>query len=157
MIRKAKEEDFEQILVAELESGHPLNEKFKATKESITEFLEPAFKEEINDFYVFEEKNKILGFISLKKIFSTYKSCEINYLAVRKDNHRQGIGRNLVDFIEEKAKELDFERIFLYTGEDNIQAQKFYEKNNYQKINEFPGWYSWGDTAFLYGKWLKEK
>jgi ribosomal protein S18 acetylase RimI-like enzyme len=156
MIRKAKEEDFELILEVELESGHPLNKKFKVTKESITEWLGPTFKDNINDFYVFEEEQKMLGFISLKKIFSTHKSCEVNYLAVRESFHKKGIGKKLIRFVEEKANSSGFERIFAYTGEDNLRAQKFYEKIGYLKINEFPGWYSWGDTAFLYGKWLKK-
>ena len=61
-------------------------------------------------------------------------------------------------FAEERASELGFERIFLYTSlEGNKGARKFYEKIGYKKINVFPGWYSWGDDAVLYGKRLRKK
>ena len=113
------------------------------------------FDNQNNDFYVNEENGKIVAAIGLDKDFPVHNSCGIIFLAVLKEEHGKGIGRELVQFIENKAKKLGSERIFLYTADDNLDAQKFYGKLGYEKINEFPGYYSWGQTAFLYGKGLK--
>ena len=100
----------------------------------------------------------IAGAITLKKDFSVHNSCEITVLAIDKRFHRRGIGSKLLRFVEERASKLGFERIFLYTSlEGNKGARKFYEKIGYKKINVFPGWYSWGDDAVLYGKRLRKK
>lgn len=155
MIRKAEKEDFDQLVYLDANSGHIFYEKKPEWKKGIPKWFRGMFDNKNNDFRVFEKENKIIGSVGLDKDFSVHNSCAIIFLSVLKEEHGKGIGRELAQFIEKKAKELGFERIFLYTGDDNVGAQKFYEKLNYKKINEFPGYYSWGQTAFLYGKGLK--
>lgn len=156
MIRKANDKDFEQLVYVDGNSGLPFYEQKPEYKKGIAKWLKPLFENTVNEFYVYEENKKIVGFVALKKDFSAPNSCELELLAVLKEEHGKGIGKTLTQFIEKRAEELKFERIFLYTGEDNIPAQHFYVKNCYKKINEFPEYYSWGDTAVLYGKKLKE-
>ena len=154
MIRKTKEDDFEQLVYLDANSGHIFYEKKPEWKKGISEWFRGMFDNINNDFYVYEEDGKIVGAIGLDKDFPIHNSCGIIFLAVLKEEHRKGIGKKLVQFIENKAKENGNERIFLYTGDDNTSAQGFYLKLGYEKINEFPGYYSWGQTAFLYGKKL---
>jgi ribosomal protein S18 acetylase RimI-like enzyme len=156
MIRKAKEEDFKPLVNLDSNSGHIFYEKKPEWKKGIAEWFRGMFDNINNDFYVYEQEGKIVGAIGLDKDFPVHNSCGIIFLAVLKEEHGKGIGRELVEFIENKVK-MGFTRIFLYTGDDNIGAQKFYLKLGYKKINEFPGYYSWGQTAFLYGKILKKE
>ncbi len=156
MIRKSNDKDFEQLVYVDTNSGLPFYEKKPEYKKGIAKWLKPLFENPINEFYVYEENGKIVGFIALKKDFPVHNSGELLLLAVLKEEHGKGIGRTLTKFIEKRAEELNFDRIFLYTGEDNIKAQQFYQRNGYKKINEFPGYYSWGDTAILYGKGIKQ-
>lgn len=155
MIRKAVNDDFEQLVYLDANSGHIFYEKNPNRKKGIPKWFRGMFDNQNNDFYVNEENGKIVAAIGLDKDFPVHNSCGIIFLAVLKEEHGKGIGRELVQFIENKAKKLGSERIFLYTADDNLDAQKFYGKLGYEKINEFPGYYSWGQTAFLYGKGLK--
>ncbi|MBU0459706.1 MAG: GNAT family N-acetyltransferase [Nanoarchaeota archaeon] len=155
MIRKATEEDLDKIIFLDLNSDHIFYKKNPNFKKGVPKWMKEKFNEKNKEVYVYEKKNTIIGAAFLKKSFSVYNSCEIDYLAVLKSEQGQGIGKKLIEFIEKKAQELGFERIFIYTGLDNLKAHRFYEKNNYKKINEFPGYYSWGDTAVLFGKKLK--
>ena len=154
MIRKAKENDFEQLVFLDTNSGHIFYEKNPEWKKGILEWFRGMFDNLNNDFYVYEKNGQIIAAIGLDKDFPVHNSCGIIFLAVLKEEHSKGMGRKLVQFIEDKAKQIGYERIFLYTSDDNMAAQKFYEKLGYKKINEFPGYYSWGQTAFLYGKSL---
>ena len=156
-IRKAKELDFEQLVYLDANSGHIFYEKNPKYKDGIPKWFRGMFDNKNNYFYVYEENNKLIGAVGVDRDFPVHNSCGIIFLAVLKEEHGKGIGKKLVQHIEEKAKELGFERIFLYTSDDNVDAQKFYEKLDYKKINEFLGYYSWGQTAYLYGKWLKKK
>ncbi len=161
VIRKATSEDFEQLVYIDANSGHPIYEKNPENKKGIKNWLKPITENPLNEFYIFEKedqkinKTKIIGTVALKKDFPVHNSCELKYIAVLKKEHGTEVSDKLLNFAEKRATELNFERIFLYTGLDNVVAQSFYKRNNYQKINEFPGYYSWGDTAILYGKKLK--
>lgn len=154
-IRKYEEKDFDQLVFLDTNSGHIFYEKNPRWKKGVPKWMKKMLRKINTEYYVFEEDNHIFGAVGLIKEFSPHNSCEMVYLAVLKEKHGQGTGGKLVDFIEERARKLGFERIFLYTGFDNVSAQNFYLKKNYQKINEFPKYYSWGETAFLYGKKLQ--
>ena len=95
------------------------------------------------------------AFIILKKEFQAFNSCEIEWLVVSQKNQRSGIGEKLAIFVEKKAKELKFKKIYLYTSPRHMNAVKFYKKNGYSKINEFPDYYSNGERSILFGKVLK--
>ncbi len=174
MIRQAKSNDFESILKIEKNSAHPFYEKYPQRKKGIAKWLKRRFSKKDNEFYVYVDEDnisnpdnnnnddfqnsddKIIAYVAFKKNFSAPDSCEIICLSVLKEKQNQGIGRKMTKFIEMRAKELNFKRIFLYTGKENVNAQHFYEKLNYKKINEFPDFYGCGDTAILYGKLLKD-
>lgn len=166
-IRKARRSDFKNIVEVNYNSNHPLNIKFNATRKELCQWFMPKFLDKESETYVYEENNigaerncrahtKIIGVIVLKKYFSVHNSCEITVLAVDKNFQRKGIGGKLVKFIEKRTKKLGFKRLFLYTSlKNNRKARRFYEKIGYKKINIFPGYYSWGGDAVLYGKKLK--
>ena len=153
MIRKAKENNFESILNVEKNSGHPFYEKYPKRKEGIPAWLKRRFSEKNNEFYVYVKK-EIIAYIALKKEFPAPNSGEIICLSVLTKEQKKGIGKELVKFAEKRLEKLGFTRVFLYTGKENNNAQKFYEKLDYKKINEFPNYYGTGDTAILFGKIL---
>jgi ribosomal protein S18 acetylase RimI-like enzyme len=78
-------------------------------------------------------------------------------LAVKKKYQGQGFGTELVKFIEKYSKKKKFRKIFIYTGKPMKKTRKFYEKLNYEFVNEFEGYYGYqkgNTTAILYGKKL---
>lgn len=70
-------------------------------------------KENIDDFYVFEEDGEIVGTAALK--FGWDLLAEIRSLAVRSDKYRKNIGAKLVKGCIEQAKNAQMEKIFVLT------------------------------------------
>ena len=156
MIRKAQEEDLDEIISLEMNSSHPFYEIYPERRKGIPIWVTRRFNESNNEFFVYEKNNVVIGYVGLKKEFPAPESGEIITLTVSIEEQRKGIGKELMDFAEKRLEELGFGRSFLYTGKENPRAQSFYGKLGYKKINEFPDYYGTGDVAFLYGKWLKK-
>jgi amino-acid N-acetyltransferase len=70
-------------------------------------------RENINEFYVFEEDGEIVGTAALK--FGWDLLAEIRSLAVRSDKYRKRIGAKLVRGCIKQAKNAQMEKIFVLT------------------------------------------
>jgi ribosomal protein S18 acetylase RimI-like enzyme len=95
--------------------------------------------------YVYEDNGKILGFVCVKEKFGT--TLEIDSIGVDVNNHRGGIGTQLIEYIEKKVangkvimvKTLDSSSDY----EPYFRTRAFYEKNGFVKIevvDPYPGW-----------------
>ena len=152
-IRQAIEEDIDILAEIDFQSEHPMDVQRNLTLEQNKKYLLKRFEEGKEDFFIYQDK----GYITLKNDFPGWKHCELYWLAVKKSCQRQGIGKQLVQFIEKYARELKFRKIFLYTGLVMVGAQIFYQKLGYHKINEFPDFFGFPGTteektAILFGK-----
>jgi len=151
MIIKLNRRHLEQLVQIDYESEHQ-NDREHHIKQTKKELIE-RFKQE--QFYGYKD-GILKGYATLKP-FSGYKHCEIYWLAVRKQYQGQGIGTKLLKFLEQKAKQQGFRKVFVYTGKNMIRTRQFYEKNGYKFVNEFPEYYGYTEgntTAVLYGKKL---
>ncbi len=124
MIRKAKVSDANKI--------------FKILQEfALKGILLPrslnSIYENIRDFWVYEEKDKILGICSLHIYWEDL--AEIKSLAVIKNFQNQGIGKQLVIHCIKEAKELGVKKIFALT-----YVPEFFEKLGFKisDKSEFP-------------------
>ncbi len=125
MIRKHNKEDLEQLINVWHQSSllaHP--------------FLESSFQEKVkndmkeiylpdSDTWVYEEANKILGFISMI-------GNQIGGLFVLPNNHSNGIGTTLVNHINNYHDHLEVE-VF----QKNIIGRSFYKKYGFKVISNF--------------------
>jgi GNAT superfamily N-acetyltransferase len=85
--------------------------------------------EERNIMYVALDYDKFVGGVHGS---ITEDSMYIGWLVVDEEHKGNGIGKNLMHKIEEKAKELNVYSINLGTVE--FQAEKFYEKLGYKTV-----------------------
>ena len=124
MIRKAKIEDIKQIqslinyyAKSDLMLARSLNELY----------------ENIRDFLVCEERNKVVGCLALH--ISWEDLAEIKSLAVDKRYHNHGVGRALLDASIEEARALGAKRLFALT-----YVPDFFKKAGFKKIahNKLP-------------------
>ena len=60
---------------------------------------------------------------------------KINGLAVLPEYRRRGIGKMLMERVEELARERDISRICLASGFSRTEAHKFYERLGYEKLS----------------------
>jgi ribosomal protein S18 acetylase RimI-like enzyme len=95
--------------------------------------------------YVYEDSGRILGYVCAKEKFGT--TLEIDSIGVDVNNHRGGIGTQLLEYLEKKVangkiimvKTLDSSSDY----EPYSRTRAFYEKNGFVKIevvDPYPGW-----------------
>ncbi|NGM65613.1 GNAT family N-acetyltransferase [Sphingobacterium sp. SGR-19] len=86
------------------------------------------------DFYlIFQEETHPLGFIALQKKSEDILRIEKLYLLA--DSQGLGLGKKLIDFAVEKAKELDYSALELNVNRGN-KAYHFYLRQGFQVMKE---------------------
>ena len=154
MIRKAREEDAEQI-AAIYDKIHTGEEKGETTIGWVREIyptLDTA-KEAIKagDMFVLEEEGAIVASGRINQIqVPEYKDANWQYqakdyevlvlhtLTVDPDKGRRGYARQFVAFYEEYALKNGCPYLRIDTNERNTRARKMYEKLGYQEVGVVP-------------------
>lgn len=96
--------------------------------------------------YVYEENNKVIGFIQIEKHFEI---TDIINIAVDKEYQNKGIATELIEFIKNDVEE----KIMLEVRSRNEAAIKTYEKNGFKVINIRKKYY--GDDDAIIMEWVK--
>lgn len=129
-ISPINEEDYEAIKTLFIDCVHSLNQTDYSQEQidcwapkSLTAY---DMKEKLQDSSVFKAiiNNEIVGFISL------YPSGFIGYLYVSKNHILKGIGKSLVDFVENQAKQIQLPTLNL---EASITAYPFFKKIGFKE------------------------
>ncbi len=137
------------------ESEHQGDRERGFTKAVKFEWITERFGKGHEIWFGYKIGGELVAYITLKPFFPGYKHCEVYWLAVKKKCQNQGIGKKLMEFIEDHARKMGFRKIFVYTGKDMDRTREFYEKIGYKFMNEFPeyfGYTSGNTTAVLYCK-----
>ena len=96
--------------------------------------------------YVYEENNKVIGFIQIEKHFEI---TDIINIAVDENYQNKGIATELIEFIKNDVEE----KIMLEVRSRNEVAIKTYEKNGFKVINIRKKYY--GDDDAIIMEWVK--
>jgi len=118
MIRKAKIEDIKQI-------QHLIN-AFAKKDVMLPRSLNELY-ENIRDFWVYEEADKILGCCALH--ISWADLAEIKSLAVRYERQKEGIGKELVSACFNEASKLGAKKVFVLT-----YKPEYFKKFGFRRI-----------------------
>ncbi len=131
-IRKATKTDFKEIasILIKESSKKPYNEKYD---------LKKALRE-INNFskdelYVALKEKEIIGFIASSITSDDKRKAYINELWLKSIYQGKGVGRILVEFIEEKYKKKGV-KIIRLVAKKNAEAFNFYKKLRYKEYKE---------------------
>ena len=76
----------------------------------------------------------------------------LNLLAVRPECRRAGVGRRLIQWLEESALVAGISLVYLELRADNKGAKAFYEKLGYRRVGYLPGYYSGRESALRMGR-----
>ena len=150
-IKKATLEDMPLLIKINRECDDVVEKMLNYTDGYLKKEFKNLMKTHYFEFFIYDDK----GFIVFNPKFSGYNNCEVYWLVVSKRFQGSGIGTKLMGYIENYAKKKKFCGICLYTHPIRKNTLHFYKKLGYNKINEFPNYYSNGDTSFLFGKKLK--
>lgn len=131
MLRKLEEKD--APLMLEWMHDSEINCNFQAdfalaTMDSVLRFIHDSFNEENKNFAFTDENDEYLGTISLKHI--SYKNGNAEYAIVtRKKAQGTGAAKKATqELLDYAFGELKLHKVYLNVLEENVRAQKLYEK-----------------------------
>lgn len=90
--------------------------------------------------YIYKDGDEFIGEISLVKETNdsdytiSNQRVYVSRLIVKKEYRRKGIGKKLVDFITDKAKELGYSELSIGVDLDNYPALKLYIDSGFDKV-----------------------
>lgn len=120
-------------------------------RKKIYEIIKKEFKNNylkdnpFTKWYIYELNNEIVGFINIDII---YEKAEIEYIYVVEKWRKNKIATKLLEKAEKDLINKKVSTITLEVNVNNFRAIKFYEKNEYKKINIRKHYYG-NDDAYL--------
>ena len=120
-------------------------------RKKIYEIIKKEFKNNylkdnpFTKWYIYELNNEIVGFINIDII---YEKAEIEYIYVVEKWRKNKIATKLLEKAEKDLINRRVNNITLKVNVNNFSAIKFYEKNEYKKINIRKHYYG-NDDAYL--------
>ena len=99
-----------------------------STMDSVLNFIKNSFDEKNQNFAIADENDEYLGTISLKNV--SYKNSNAEYAIVMRKK-AQGTGAAMAatqELLKYAFEELKFHKLYLNVLEENVRAQKLYEK-----------------------------
>lgn len=115
MIRRMVPADLEAV--AEME-------KICFTESWSWKLLEAGLYSEYDEYYVFEQEGRILGYCNLRILAG---EGEIQRIAVLPDCRRLGVGRKMMEAMERSARAKQVYAVTLEVRESNLAARNLYE------------------------------
>lgn len=128
MIRKAEMKDYLDIARLSGVLGYPISEV--AVKKNLARILKDADHE----FLIFELGERVTAFIEAEiyaPVYAEQVMLNVLGLVVDEKNQGQGIGAQLLNALEEKAKAREIKVIRLNSGVQRHEAHQFYEHQGY--------------------------
>jgi len=107
-------------------------------------------------FAVAESDRAVIGYACFGPIPCTVSSYDLYWIAVHPSKQRHGIGRKLLEHVEQQIAEYGGTRVYVDTsGRDAYGATRsFYERMGYARAAVLPDFYAPGDAKVVYLKSL---
>lgn len=113
--------------------------------------LRSAFESPLTHCFLIEDEGQVCGYACL---FVLFEEAEVQNIAVDIPYRKQGIGKKLLSFLHERAKELGAEKCFLEVRVSNAPAISLYENAGYIAYGERKKYYEDGESALVMKKIL---
>ncbi len=140
MIRLYNKKDIQSIVALEMDTlGTTLG----------SEMLEDNLSNSMSHFYVYEDKNEIIGYISIS--FDGEQGEILNF-AVNKRYQHNGIGTKILAYAMNILHSKGAKSFILEVRESNIGAISLYEKFGFKRISLRKNYYSNNENALVYLK-----
>ena len=140
MIRLYNKKDIKSIVALELDTlGTTLG----------SEMLEDNLSNSMSHFYVYEDRNEIIGYISIS--FDGEQGEILNF-AVNKGYQKKGIGTKILAYAMNILHSKGAKSFILEVRESNIGAISLYEKFGFKRISLRKNYYSNNENALVYLK-----
>jgi len=150
-IRQATEADTEVLAllgrITYVEShGHFIEDKNDLSSYTSEAFSISKTQENLNNpnilYYIIYSDKLPVGYAKLilnskHESVVSQNACELNKIYILRDFIPLKIGQELLTFVEDKAKELQFDTMWLCVYIKNDRAIRFYKRNEFKNVGEY--------------------
>lgn len=112
--------------------------------DAVSDFFKIVMSNSDFEFYIIEENNIALGYVWIEikeykenAFRNSYKSIYVHQLNILETHRNKGLGKKIMNKVNEIAKLHNIMKIELNYWVDNETAKNFYEKNGYIKYKEY--------------------
>ena len=156
MIRKLQSSDREK-LVSIVNDTNNFNDEEKSVA---VELIDEALSKPEQDYYnifVYENEGKLMGYHCVGKRALTDGVYDMYWIVVDPMSQNKGIGKKLLDHVEDYVKEKNGRWILAETSskESYNATRNFYFRNNYTIVAEIKDFYTTKDDLIVFGKYIK--
>ena len=112
------------------------------------------FKKEGTKIFGLLVTNLIIGICVFQVVLD---EAQINYFVVNKQFREKGFGSYLMSYLIKKCEELSLKKLILEVSQNNLIAERFYNKFDFSTVGIRKSYYKDGSDALLKEKKLKTK
>ena len=112
------------------------------------------FKKEGTKIFGLSLQNLVIGICVLQFVLD---EAHINYFVVNKKHRNRGFGSYFMSYLIKKCKKINTNRLLLEVSQNNLVAQKFYNRFDFHTVGTRKNYYSDGSNALLKEKKLTTK
>ena len=138
-IRKIKKDDNAQIanVIREVFISDDYPKTGTAFEDLQLDFMFATYDKPKSIYFVVEENNRIIGGAGISQLDNSEENiCELQKMYFLKEARGKGIGHEMILKCIEKAKEFGFEKCYLETLPNMLDAQKLYQKVGFQYLDK---------------------
>ena len=112
------------------------------------------FKKEGTQIFVMLLSNFVIGICVFQVVLD---EAQINYFVVNKKFREKGFGSYLMSYLIKKCEKLNLKKILLEVSQDNLIAERFYNRFDFSTVGIRKNYYKDGSHALLKEKKLTTK
>ncbi len=109
------------------------------------------FKKEGTKIFGILFENLVIGICVIQVVLD---EAQINYFVVKKKFRKRGFGSYLMSYLIKRCKKLNINKLLLEVSKSNINAEKFYNRFNFNTVGIRKNYYKDGSDALLKEKFL---
>jgi ribosomal protein S18 acetylase RimI-like enzyme len=156
-LRTMKSPDREQVHTILIRTGFFTAAEIEVAMELVDIFLS---RPEQKDYFVYVAEaasTQVCGYLCFGPAPLTAGTYDLYWIAVHPEFQNQGIGKKMLNFLEQEVSRLQGRLIIIETSSQNKYAstQAFYLHSGYQLAAQIKDFYQPGDDRLIYSKYIK--
>jgi ribosomal protein S18 acetylase RimI-like enzyme len=156
MVRPMKKSDKAAVMDILRRSGMFTPEEIAVAEEQIDIGFDESEQEDYNEMVVEDAQGRTAGWMSWGPTPMTEGTYDLYWIAVDPDMQGQGLGKELVRWLEDHVRKTRGRLILIETASQAgyESTRQFYLKQNYQEAARIADYYKPGDDRIIYAKYF---
>ena len=131
---RAEQDEALAALIRRILKGHGLDIPGTAYYDPGLDHLSGSYDGTDGEYYALTAEGRLIGGVGFSAFGGFERCCELQKLYLDESFRGRGLGGRMLAFIEQRAAELGFQRIYLETHTSLQEAIRLYERTGYRRI-----------------------